>query len=164
MEDFGIKNYQITASSEDIFKKEWARFSDIGWCVSRELLSSVAPGQVLYHYLQIDLLVPHLIRGVVAQGAQIREALVTSFYVQYSFLGDEWFRYHTVCTLAFCYWFELTEIWATILLVFLARAATNCSARFWQLLVFKKDFFLHFEWSFAFWATFFCYNKLNLRT
>ena len=97
-----IWNYQITASSETrTNKKDWGRLNSVGWCVSQDVLSSVPSGKVLYHYLQIDLLVQHLVHGVATQGKQTDNSeeqpeAVTSFYLKYSFKGDEWFRYHKV--------------------------------------------------------------------
>ena len=102
-----IGNHQIKASSETTKnKKDWGRLNSVGWCVSGHVLSSVASGKVLYHYLQIDLMEPNLIRGVVTQGKKAqnpddpkeRPEAVTSFYLKYSFEGDEWFRYHKVFT------------------------------------------------------------------
>jgi len=103
--EFGIiSNHQITASSETAWnKKEWGRLNSAGWCVSGDAVHSVDSGKVSYHFLQIDLLDPHLIRGVATQGKQTanpyeRPEAVTSFYLKYSFNGDEWFRYHKVIT------------------------------------------------------------------
>ena len=98
-----ISNNQVEASSATVANpKNWGGLNSVGWCVSESLLSSSATGKVLYHYLQIDLLEPHLICGVATQGKQTdnpeeRPEAVTSFYLKYSFKGDEWFRYHRVC-------------------------------------------------------------------
>ena len=105
MEYGKIWNYQIKASSETTAnKKDWGRLNSAGWCVSGKVLSSVPAGKILYHYLQIDLLEPHMISGVATQGKQPqdpqhpdeRPEAVTSFYLKYSFKGNEWFRYHKV--------------------------------------------------------------------
>ena len=101
-----IENHQIKASSETTAnKKDWSRLNSVGWCVSGDVLV-LQNEKVLYHYLQIDLLEPHLIRGVATQGKEAqnpedpkeRPEAVTSFYLKYSFEGDEWFRYHEVFT------------------------------------------------------------------
>ena len=106
MEYGKIWNNQIKASSETTSnKKDWGRLNSVGWCVSGDVLSSVPAGKVLYHYLQIDLLGPHCIRGVATQGKRPqdpqnpdeRPEAVTSFYLKYSSKGDEWFGHHTVC-------------------------------------------------------------------
>ncbi|CAH3023118.1 unnamed protein product, partial [Porites evermanni] len=97
MQTGGIKNNQLEVSSEaQGYEKDHSRLQGLGWCA---LTSSVimAPGKVPYHYLQIDLLVPHFIRGVGTQGKRTlvdQPEAVTSFYLLYSFIGDEWFRYH----------------------------------------------------------------------
>ena len=103
MEDGIISNNQIEASSATVANpKNWGRLNSGGWCVSESLLSSSATGKVLYHFLQIDLLEPHLICGVATQGKETenpneRPEAVTSFYLKYSFKGNEWLRYHRVC-------------------------------------------------------------------
>ena len=100
MQTGGIKNNQLEVSSEaQGYEKDHSRLQGLGWCA---LTSSVimAPGKVPYHYLQIDLLVAHFIRGVGTQGKRTlheQPEAVTSFYLLYSFIGAEWFRYHTVC-------------------------------------------------------------------
>jgi len=104
MEYGRISNHQITASSETASnKKEWGRLNSVGWCLAGEAVHSDASRKVPYHYLQIDLLEPHLIRGVATQGKlsenSERPQAVTSFYLKYSLNGDEWFRYHKVITL-----------------------------------------------------------------
>ena len=99
MQTGGIKNNQLEVSSEaQGYEKDHSRLQGLGWCA---LTSSVimAPGKVPYHYLQVDLVVPHFIRGVGTQGKRTLDEqpeAVTSFYLLYSFIGDEWFRYHTV--------------------------------------------------------------------
>lgn len=99
MQTGSIKNNQLEVSSEaQGYEKDHSRLQGLGWCA---LTSSVikAPGKVPYHYLQIDLLVAHFIRGVGTQGKRTLDEqpeAVTSFYLLYSFIGDEWFRYHTV--------------------------------------------------------------------
>ena len=96
-----IWNYQITSSSETTAnKKEWGRLNSIGWCA--DVISSVAPGKELYHYIQIDLLETYLVRGVATQGKQtdnpeMQAEGVTSFFFKYSLKGEVWSRYHTVC-------------------------------------------------------------------
>ena len=97
-----VSEDQIIASSEETANhKNRGRLNSGGWCASRKVLSSVSPGKVLYHFLQIDSWDVLLVCGVATQGKETkkpeeRPEAVTSFYLKYSFKGDEWFRYHTV--------------------------------------------------------------------
>ena len=103
MEHGLLSNDQITASSEEAGNwKNWGRLNSPGWCASREVVSAFRIRKEPYHYFQIDLLEPHVICSVATQGKETknpeeRPEAVTSFYLKYSFKGDEWFRYHTVC-------------------------------------------------------------------
>ena len=110
MEHGIIQDFQISASSYKAANdKNWGRLNSVGWCVDSDRLQSAYPGKVRDYYLQIDFLEPHLIYGVATQGKQPqnpddpneRPEAVTSFYLKYSFMGNEWFRYHTVWILYF---------------------------------------------------------------
>lgn len=105
MEHGIIQDFQISASRDTAANdKNWGRLNSVGWCVDSGRLQFASPGRVLDHYLEIDFLEPHLIYGVATQGKQPqkpndpneRPEAVTAFYLKYSFMGNEWFRYHTV--------------------------------------------------------------------
>lgn len=85
MQNFVIESSQITASSSSSYSS--AHKGRLGrkrsWCTTATNLE----------FLQVDLVHVHTVTYIATQGSLRKDAWVTSYFIEYSADGLEWFQY-----------------------------------------------------------------------